>query len=145
MEYDVNSALSLISRIHTQTAEFSNKMLAGHNFVSSHGFILFLLAENTEMSMGEIARKINRNKSTTTVLIRKLIDEKLVQVIPSKTDSRKKLISLTSEGKKYNNFTSQISSKLLSICYSNFSADEKKTLLELLKKMSLNLELAGNR
>ncbi|WP_276750703.1 hypothetical protein [Treponema succinifaciens] len=42
MEYNVNSVISLISRIHTQTAEFTNKMLSSHNFVSSHGFILFL-------------------------------------------------------------------------------------------------------
>ncbi len=92
------------------------------------------------MSMGEIAKKINRDKSTTTVLIRKLIDEKLVKSASSSKDSRKKIISLTAEGKKYNNFTSEISSKLLSICYKNFSAEEKETLLNLLEKMSANLE-----
>lgn len=140
MEYNVNSVISLISRIHTQTAEFTNKMLASHNFVSSHGFILFLLSENSEMSMGEIAKKINRDKSTTTFLIRKLIDEKLVKSMPSSKDNRKKIISLTVEGKKYNNFTSEISNKLLSICYKNFSMEEKETLLNLLEKMSLNLE-----
>ncbi|WP_296028124.1 MarR family winged helix-turn-helix transcriptional regulator [uncultured Treponema sp.] len=140
MEYNVNSVISLISRIHTQTAEFTNKMLASHNFVSSHGFILFLLSENSEMSMGEIAKKINRDKSTTTFLIRKLIDEKLVKSMPSSKDNRKKIISLTAEGKKYNNFTSEISNKLLSICYKNFSMEEKETLLNLLEKMSLNLE-----
>ena len=140
MEYNVNSVISLISRIHTQTAEFTNKMLASHKFVSSHGFILFLLSENSEMSMGEIAKKINRDKSTTTFLIRKLIDEKLVKSMPSSKDNRKKIISLTVEGKKYNNFTSEISNKLLSICYKNFSMEEKETLLNLLEKMSLNLE-----
>ena len=140
MKYNVNSVISLISRIHMQTAEFTNKMLSSHNFVSSHVFILFLLSENAEMSMGEIAKKINRDKSTTTVLIRKLIDEKLVKSASSSKDSRKKIISLTAEGKKYNNFTSEISSKLLSICYKNFSAEEKETLLNLLEKMSANLE-----
>ena len=30
--------------------------------------------------------------------------------------------------------------KLLSICYKSFSAEEKETLLNLLEKMSLNLE-----
>ena len=108
--------------------------------MSSHGFIIFLLSENAEMSMGEIAKKINRDKSTTTFLIRKLIDEKLVKCEQSRKDSRKKIISLTAEGKKYNNFTSEISNKLLSICYKSFSAEEKETLLNLLEKMSLNLE-----
>ena len=100
----------------------------------------FLLSENAEMSMGEISKKINRDKSTTTVLIRKLIDEKLVKSASSSKDSRKKIISLTAEGKKYNNFTSEISSKLLSICYKNFSTEEKETILNLLEKMSANLE-----
>ncbi len=140
MEYNINSVISLISRIHTQTAEFTNKMLSDYNFVSSHGFILFLLSETPEMSMGEIAKKINRDKSTTTVLIRKLIEENLIKSKPSSKDSRKKIISLTEEGKKYNSFTSEISNKLLTICYKNFSPKEKETLLKLLEKMRLNIE-----
>ncbi len=140
MEYTTNSVLSLISRIHTQSAEYTNKFLAEHNFVSSHGFILFLLKENEKLTMGEIATRINRDKSTTTVLVKKLIDENLVKTEPSKTDNRKKIISLTDEGKKYNNFTSEISKNIISICYKDFSESEKEELLRLLKKMSENLK-----
>ncbi len=139
MEYTVNSVLSLISRIHTQSAEFTNKSLSSHNFVSSHGFILFLLAENEKLSMGEISLRINRDKSTTTVLVRKLISEGLVKSEKGK-DGRKKFISLTDKGKEYNDFTGGISSDLLTLCYKDFSPEEKEKLLYLLEKMRKNLE-----
>lgn len=143
MEYSVSSVLSLISHIHAASADFTNKMLSEKApFVSSHGFILFQLANSGPLTMGEIARRINRDKSTTTVLIRKLCDEGLVTSESGTKDSRTKYISLTEKGREYNSFTSSISRELLSVCYKNFSEKEKQTLLSLLLKMSENVDSA---
>ena len=104
--------------------------------------ILFQLANSGPLTMGEIARRINRDKSTTTVLIRKLCDEGLVTSESGTKDSRTKYISLTEKGREYNSFTSSISRELLSVCYKNFSEEEKQTLLSLLLKMSENVDSA---
>ncbi|MCR5764291.1 MAG: MarR family winged helix-turn-helix transcriptional regulator [Treponema sp.] len=141
MEYTLSSVMALISHIHTNAADFTNKRLSEKcNLVSSHGHILFLLSKNKAMSMRDISDAINRNKSTTTVLIRKLKEEGLIKEENSKEDARSKHISLTAKGKKYNELTSCISEDLISVCYKNFSESEKKALLELLVKLNDNIE-----
>ena len=141
MEYKIDSVVSLISHLHSVTQDFTNRQLAQEGkFVSSHGFILFLLAENGKLSMGEISERINRDKSTTTVLIKKLADEGLVKTEVCPKDTRKKYISLTEEGGKYNVLTSGISKKLLDVCFMNFTDQEKEQLLNLLVKMNSNIE-----
>lgn len=141
MEYSVSSVMALISRIHTNAADFTNKRLSEKgNFVSSHGHILFLLSKNNSMSMRDISSAINRNKSTTTVLIRKLKEEGLIKEENSKEDGRSKYISLTEKGKEYNELTSGISGDLISVCYKDFSEQEKEKLLELLIKLNQNIE-----
>lgn len=92
------------------------------------------------MTMGQIAEKINRDKSTTTVLIKKLLEKGLVKTENCSEDSRKKIISLTEDGKKYNALTGGISRQLLEACYKDFTGEEKETLLKLLAKMSRNIE-----
>ena len=141
MNYTVDSVVSLISHIHSASADFLNRRLSKtDSFVSSHGFILFLLTENQKMTMGQIAEKINRDKSTTTVLIKKLLEKGLVKTENCSEDSRKKIISLTEDGKKYNALTGGISRQLLEACYKDFTGEEKETLLKLLVKMSRNIE-----
>lgn len=140
MEYSVQKVLSLISHIHSISAEFTNRRLAEKNLISSHGFILFQLAQNETMSMTQLAACINRDKSTTTVLVKKLLAEDLVKITTSSEDSRVRLISLTSKGKKYKDLTSSISEDLLTVCYKGFSKEEKQKLLSLLNKVNQNIE-----
>lgn len=140
MKYLTNQVLSLISHIHTQSAEFTNRRLSSKgSFVSSHGFILFILSDGKSQTMGTLAKKINRTKSTTTSLIKKLTQEGLVKTEPDPEDSRIKLISLTKKGMEYRNFTGGVSKELLDACWNGFSDTEKKELMRLLIKMSDNL------
>lgn len=145
MEFTESTVVSLISHLHAITADFTNSRLADKNLVSSHGFILYLLSVNNTMTKSEIAEATNRDKSTTTVLIRKLIDEGLVKEDADKNDARRKIISLTPKGRSLNKLTSSISGDLLEVCYRNFSSKEKKQLLELLLKMNSNVEQELNR
>jgi len=141
MKYTVTSIVSLISHLHTATADFTNKRLAEKSdLVSSHGFILFQLAGEEKLTMSEIAERINRDKSTTTVLVRKLCDEGFVKKIDSKEDTRIKYIQLTKKGKEWNELTSKISHELLTQCFKKFTAKEKDELLRLLNKMNDNLD-----
>ena len=142
MNYDVSTVLSLISRIHTQSQEFLQKKMTGDNIrdlVTSHGFILYNLSKTPKMNLTELTQKINRDKSTTTALIKKLLKYNLVALVKDDKDSRKKYIMLTEEGKKYNELTANISAQLLQTCYKDFTDNEKEALLQLLTKISNNL------
>ena len=141
MEYTTNQILSLISHIHTQTQEFTNSRLSEQgDYVSSHGFILYLLSVEGELTFGELTQRINRDKSTTTSLVKKLEEKGLVQIKKNPADSRIKMVSLTKEGEKLNSLTTKISEELISSSLKDFTEEEKNTLLSLLIKLSGNIQ-----
>ena len=142
MIYDVSSSLALISRIHSQAADFLQRRLSALGLpalASSHGFILYSLSQTEWFSLGALAKKINRDKSTTTVLVRKLADLALVRLERDSSDSRKKHVLLTEAGKRYNAATAQISRELLSTCYAGFSDAEQQDLLSFLIRLDRNI------
>lgn len=141
MENDVKNSINLLSHIHSQSADFLQKKLsqAGfENFASSHGNILFQLSRQESLKMNELAKIINRDKSTTTVLIRKLEKEGYIKTSASAEDRRIKIVSLTEKGKKYNSSTGEISTELLQCFYKGFTDEEKETFTKML------IRIAGN-
>lgn len=143
MEYTVSSALSLISKIHSLTADYLQGKLQNKdlpNLASSHGNILYCLTLTDKMSMKELASRINRDKSTTTVLVRKLEGANLVKIERSVTDRRQKFIALTENGREWTDLTLRLSQDLLGECYKGFSDEEKTTLLNLLLRIKNNME-----
>ena len=141
MEYDISSTVSLVSHIHSLSADFLRSrlnQLGLPELSSSHGFILFLLSKESELTMGEIARRINRDKSTTTVLVRKLENGGFVQSYSNASDARSKIIKLTEKGNEYNDATSKLSSELIHTFYKGFSAEEKTKLLSFLQRIADN-------
>lgn len=142
MTYSINSILRLISKIHSSTQDFlQHKLeLCGlSKMASSHGNILFCLSQQKSMTFGEISEKINRDKSTTTVLLKKLEEENFIQIKKDENDSRKKNIELSEKGKKINLETEKISKEMYELALKNFSEKEKEELLILLTKVKNNL------
>ena len=141
---NVNSSISFLSHIHTITATFLTEKLKkqGFNdFASSHGNILFQLNKNGKMTMSELAKAINRDKSTATVLVRKLEKEGFVSIINDKKDKRNKNILLSQKGMEYTKITTEISNELLSTFYKGFSNQKKQNFLEYLERIEKNFEI----
>ena len=139
--------MSLVSRIHSAAADFLIKRLAEKglpDFASSHGFILFQLSAKDALSMKELAEKINRDKSTATVLVRKLERDGFVKTAPSPGDARSKLVSLTRKGKRYNDVTAELANDLLKIFYKGFSDVEKKNACSYLLRIAENFSRSAN-
>lgn len=138
---NVNSSISFLSHIHTLTADFLTEKLKQQgfkDFASSHGNIMYQLNLNNKMTMSELSKKINRNKSTTTVLVRKLEREGFVVIHNDDNDKRNKFILLSKKGKEYNNATTQISQQLLSTFYNGFTEQEKITFINYLERIEKN-------
>lgn len=138
---DINCSISLLSHIHSITADFvmqNLKKQGFQDFASSHGNILFQLSVKDELSMGQLAEKINRDKSTTTVLVRKLEQEGLVYTEADKIDKRSKNIFLTEKGKQFNQTAFDISKELLTTFYKGFSEEEKDDFFNYLKRIENN-------
>ncbi len=140
---DVNSSISLLSHIHTITADFLIEKLKEHgypDFASSHGNILFQLNVNEKMTMGDLSEKINRDKSTTTVLVRKLESEGFITGEPDPNDKRSRIIYLTEKGKKFNTTAMELSQELLGTFYKGFSDEEKNSFFQTLLRIKNNFE-----
>ena len=138
-----DTSIARVSQIHTLTAEFLKKRLAQQgfdDFASSHGYILYQLSVNPKITMKELAAKINRDKSTTTVLVRKLEAAGLIKITVDQNDKRNKILSLTAKGSEYNQMTSSISQELLSTFYKGFSNEEKRVFSEFLERIKGNFE-----
>ena len=141
---DVNSSISLLSNIHTITADFLTEKLKEHgfpDFASSHGNILFQLNVNEKMTMGELAEKINRDKSTTTVLVRKLEAEGFITGSPDSADKRSRIILLTEKGKQFNTTAMELSKELLGPFYKGFSEEENEVFFQSLLKIKSNFAI----
>lgn len=138
---DVNSSISLLSNIHSITADFLTERLKNKgfpDFASSHGNILFQLSINEKMTMGELSEKINRDKSTTTVLVRKLEKEGFITGDPDPADKRSRIIYLTEKGKQFNKTARELSQELLGTFYKSFSEEEKENFFHTLLRIRDN-------
>ncbi len=138
---DVNSSISLLSNIHSITADFLTERLKNKGFpefASSHGNILFQLSVNEKMTMGDLAEKINRDKSTTTVLVRKLEAEGFITGEPDPSDKRSRIIYLADKGKQFNSIAQELSKELLDTFYKDFSDTEKEKFFKSLLKIKKN-------
>ena len=138
---DVNSSISLLSHIHTITADFITEKLKERgfpDFASSHGNILFQLSVNEKMTMGELSEKINRDKSTTTVLVRKLEAEGFITGEADPADKRSRIIYLTAKGKQFNNTAMELSKELLGTFYKGFTDEEKNNFFQTLLRIKEN-------
>lgn len=140
-EYD--TSIAKVSQIHSLTQDFLKKRLAQcgfDDFASSHGYILYQLSVNDEITMKELAGKINRDKSTTTVLVRKLEQAGLVKVQVDPADKRNKLLSLTPKGNEYNQMTKHLSQELMTTFYKGFTQEEKQMFCDFLERIKANFE-----
>ena len=140
---ETDNSIAKVSQIHSLTADFLKKRLAERgfdDFASSHGYILYQLSVNPGITMKELAAKINRDKSTTTVLVRKLEQAGLINISVDKTDKRNKILSLTSKGTEYNQMTQELSHELLATFYKGFSQQEKEEFSKFLEKIKGNFE-----
>ncbi|MBN2178312.1 MAG: MarR family transcriptional regulator [Deltaproteobacteria bacterium] len=133
--------ITLISKIREKANRFLVSELKSHNMpglAPSHGDILWALFKHGGLSMKGLAGLIDRDKSTVTALVNKLIFLGYVRKEPDIADSRVTLISLTDAGEDLKDDLIEISQKLISKVYKTLSEDERDSLIGLLTKVNDN-------
>ena len=148
-EKNLTTISSLIAQIQNDANNYLDsqlKKIGLSEITTSHGFILFVLSQNknTEtqklepMTMKEISKRIDKNKSTMTVLIDKLLKYGYIIREKNNTDTRYSYISLSEKGKSFIPEMERISRELSEKFYNGFSENEKKTVFYLLDKILSN-------
>lgn len=138
----IDLTISLIGRIHQKANRFLLRQLKLRGLgalVPSHGDILLALFQHRQLTMKHLAELIDRDKSTVTALVGKLVDLGFVQKRPDPVDSRIGLVSLTPVGAALKTDLMEITQRLYRKIYQDFSAGEQALLTNLLSKLNKNL------
>lgn len=115
-----------------------------NDLIPTHGNILTALYESDKkLTMSEIATKIGKDKSTVTSLVNKLIHLGYIEKEKCTKDKRVTYINLTKKAKDIEPKFNFISSQVKETAYGNFTEDEKKEFLRLLRKLSSNFKNAN--
>jgi DNA-binding MarR family transcriptional regulator len=132
--------LSAMGRVVRHANRRIEQLLQEHavdGIVASHGDLLFQLFEKGPLSMNQVAQLIDRDKSTVTALVTKLIHLGYITKQKDPQDARVSLISLSPKGEELQPIFRQISEQILQQIYQPFSEDEKQLLMSLLRKIEL--------
>ncbi len=132
----------LIGRIQYKANRFLSREMKIHHIkglAPSHGEILGTLMARGPLPMSEIGRTIDKDKSTITALVNKLLKMGYVEKRGQPADSRINLIALTKKGMALKPQFRSIALKLRGHSYKGITDDEKETLFNLLTKLNTNL------
>ena len=141
MRYD--NTISLISKIRETSSTFiisELEKLGIKGIVPSHGEIIVTLIKHRELTMTEIAEKINRDRSTVTTLVKKLNKIGFTATKKNESDHRSNFVFLTSKGKELEEGFNQISKRLYEVQFKGIKEEEKEIFRNVLIKIYDNFK-----
>jgi len=141
MNFETDIIISLIARIREKSSRFISSELKRHglgDLKPIHGDILLTLFYHDDPTMKELAVLVDRQKSTVTTLVEKLIRLGYAKKKQDPDDSRIFRISLTEKGRALKDSLIEISVNLLEKVYKDMPVDERKQVVSSLKKINDN-------
>lgn len=139
---ETEHVIALTSAIRDKANKFISEQLKAHgakDIAPAHGAIFVHLFRNSELTMGEIAQLIDRDKSTVTTLVKKLTALGYTESERDTIDNRVTRVRLTEKGKALKPAFNEISSSLMSRVYAGFSELDKNIIIKLLSRVKNNL------
>lgn len=88
----------LVRRLHQRAAQLFTQAVQRPNLSATQFVSLVTLLKNGPMTLGQLGRLTSMDPATTTVVVRKLVKDGLVEKTRSETDLRAVVISLTPQG-----------------------------------------------
>jgi DNA-binding MarR family transcriptional regulator len=139
-----DNTIYLISRIKEAASVFivsELEKLGMKGIVPSHGDIIATLIKHEELTMTEIAKNINRDRSTVTTLIKKLNKIGVTTTKKNEEDQRSSLVYLTTKGKELEEGFRIISERLYDIQFEEVNKEEEENFRCVLEKMNNNFKM----
>ncbi len=100
--YDLyNHAGYLIRSAHQQATLRFQTIMQGHSLTPTQMAALAIILRDGPLSQNQLGRLTSMDPSTISIVIRKLLRDRLVQRVGSDTDQRVSMISLTDRGVHY--------------------------------------------
>ena len=138
-----DGTLKKIGNVRNSANEFIMEQLKNAGFsdiVPSHGHILLTLYKYEECTMTDISNNIQKDRSTVTALVNKLIKLGYVSSKKDSKDSRVTIVFLTEKGEEFKEVFKEVSQELNTLLYKGISETEKEEFLNILEKMYKNFK-----
>lgn len=116
-----------------------------NDFETSYGMIIRALSYYKKMTMKELATDISRDKSTVTVLVRKLEEKGYVTRMDNPADQRSKFIVLTSKAENLYESLNHITTKVNELMWTGIEDAEGEQFMNTLDKILTNVKKHANR
>ncbi len=131
----------LISKIHYLGRRIFNQMLKREELDVNpgQGRILYVLWQNDEIPINELAKQTALGKSTLTTMLDRLETEGHLVRVPSKDDRRIILIKLTEKNKALHKKYRRVSQEMTELFYRDFTTKEIDTFEAFLVRILKNL------
>ncbi|SMC35313.1 MarR family winged helix-turn-helix transcriptional regulator [Sporomusa malonica] len=134
--YDIEESLGfLLSKCHQRAFQIFREKLSSHNLTPPQFSMLAFLWKKDEQSQIQLGTAMEMDRTTISGIIDRLENQGLVNRAPHPEDRRVFMISLTEAGRRLEHSVSCLSLKANTEIASNLSAQEKESLVILLKKM----------
>lgn len=140
---DADNTAHLISRARCAINRFLIAALRDHGLADlapSHGDIIAGLFTREAMTMSELARRINRDPSTVTTLVHKLVREGYVTFRENPDDARSRLVMLTDAGRALSDDFGKISSQLAARIWNGIDDQARRDFRVTLRRIIDNFE-----
>lgn len=138
MAYPGRDVANVIAKLHNKINRYILSRLADEGITGltlAHGAIFISLYHHGPQTMRSLSEKINRNKSSVTILTRKLESLGYVRRELDVLDKRSSIIHLTESGFRFRGTFEQISTDLIDRIWNDKSPRERKKIEEELMYM----------
>lgn len=134
-----------VDRTFTNMVKFLNYELSALKLELQHPqfTIMMVLSQKDGISQSTIRSVVDRDKASVSRNLRYL--EEIGYIKRTLKDGKKKLLYLTKKGKEIIPILYKVAESVTDTSLKGFSADEKKSVFEVLEKMYLNLVPVTNR
>ncbi len=132
-------------KINHLNARLFNKLLSTDGralYNAEQGKILSALWMKRPQNASELTQVTGLANSSLTLMLKRLEDQGLVQIVTAKDDKRKRVIDLTELGASQQEVGDFVSDQLSQIFYRGFSDDEIASLESMLDRIYENLSEA---
>lgn len=134
---------SLISRVRAAINKFLIQELRRcdiEGLAPSHGAILYHLFTHERVTMKDLAQAVQRDKSTVTSLVAKLVKNGYVRKVAADGDQRSFEVMLTPKSEKIRPGFIAIADNLIDNVWEGITDEEKEIVIRILNKIKNNLE-----
>ncbi len=130
----VNSFIKYFSKYIT----YLEKEMADDSYNFNEIRIIFELLENKKMHAKDIETELDLHKGYTSRILKRLLDEEIIQREQSDDDKRLYYLSFTPEGKKLATKLYKKYQKIIEGNYNNITDEERQAFIQALDTISTN-------